>query len=111
MSRQIDDLNDHVLFLDPINDSILVSEPRGSMSLPLAAKRLISKSLDTAKPLGAGDDNDIFPLFISLQNLDRNLGNTSCYATMLKYLPHTKNSIYTLFSMSSSECARTLVKD
>jgi hypothetical protein len=73
------------------------------MTRPFAPESLVSKALDSSKALRPGDCNNVFPLFIALQNVDRYRGYALYDATMLKYLPHIENSIYTLFGMSSNE--------
>jgi hypothetical protein len=76
------------------------------MTCPLTSKGFVSKALDRSKALRPGDCNDVFPFFIALQNIDRYRGNALYDATMLKYLPHIINRLYTLFGMSSNESAQ-----
>jgi len=91
-----------MLFLYQIYNAILASQAGRTMTFPFSSKRLISKALDTSQTPGSRNCNDIFPLLVSLQNIDRYFRDASYDATMLKYLPHTENSIYTVIGMSSA---------
>jgi hypothetical protein len=103
MRGEINHLDNDTLFLDQIDEAILLSKTGRTVAFPFASKSFISKALYESQAPRPGNYNDIFPLLVSLQNLCRNFGKSPYDAPMLKYLPHTKYSIYTIFSMSSSQ--------
>jgi len=91
-----------MLFLYLVYDAILASESGRTVTFPFACKSLISKAFDASQALGPGNCNDIFPLLVPLQYIDRCFENAPYDAAMLKYLPHTEKSIYTVLGMSSA---------
>jgi hypothetical protein len=103
MGCQINYLNNDILFLDQIDDAILISQSRRPMAFPFPSQSFVPEALDEPEALRAGNYHDVLPFLISLQDSDRNLREAPDNATMLKYLPHTKYSIYTIFSMSSAQ--------
>ena len=71
------------------------------MTFPFSAEALVPKSFDSSQAFWPGDRNDVLPFLVTFKNLGRRLRNAPRDAAMLQYLPHTKNSIYTLFGMST----------
>ncbi len=95
-----------MLLLNQVHDAILIPQARGSVALPFGSQGLIPKPLNQSQSARAGDGYDILPFLVSLQYLDRKLGNALHDAAMLKYLPHTINSIHTIYGMSRRETVK-----
>ncbi len=64
------------------------------MTLPLALEGFVIKPFDHSKPWGAGNTDDILPLFVPLQNFLRQGGNPFSEPAMLVDLPHTIFVLY-----------------
>jgi len=94
MSGQIDNQHEQSFLLDAIDNSILVSQPGGTVTFPLATERLVVESLNEPESDGTGDLDDVFPLFVPFENIVRRLPNSTLNVAMLEHLPHILNSIY-----------------
>jgi hypothetical protein len=70
------------------------------MAFPFTSESFITKSSNQPQSGGTRNLDNVLPLLVALKILDSQFGDLSIYATMLIYLPHTTNSIYTIFSMS-----------
>jgi hypothetical protein len=60
------------------------------MTVPLAGKSLVVKPGNPVKSWRAGKSGDILPLFVALQDLQRNGGTLFIDAPMLEDQPHVK---------------------
>ena len=94
MSRQVNDQHKQSLFLDAIDNLILVPQPRGTVAFPLATERFVVKSPNQPESGGTGELDDVLPLLISLKNIFRRLPNPAENVTVLENLPRILNSIY-----------------
>lgn len=69
------------------------------MTSPVTSKRFVIESANVAKTNRARNRHDILPLFVPLQNLNREPFELASRAFVLKNLPHPE-IVYTIFSMS-----------
>jgi hypothetical protein len=61
--RDINDLDEHLILVDPIDHSILLIQPGRSAPLPLTAQPLIVEFSDRSQPGWSGDTCDArFPI-------------------------------------------------
>lgn len=73
----------------------LKPEARRSMSLPLAGQCFVVEALDGSQTLRPGKPGNVFPFFVTLQNINRNgTRKLFVYATVFFDLPHTLVWIY-----------------
>lgn len=100
MGRHIYDQHEKFILLNPIDNPKLLTEPGGSVTLPLTSERLIVKAPNQPQPLRARDLNDVFPLLVSLENIVGQLTNAPLNVAVFENLPHMVFSIYTIISMS-----------
>ena len=73
------------------------------MPLPFTAKRFVAEPSNLAQARWATQANDILPFLITLQYVDRETIELFRGLSVLVYLPHTENSIYTVFGMSTPD--------
>ncbi len=74
---------------NPIDHPPLKPQPGRSMPFPFAGQRFVVETLDGSKPLRSGKSGNVFPFFVTLQNLDRNdARKLPVDATVFFDLPH-----------------------
>ena len=64
------------------------------MPLLFTSEGFVMKSFDVPKSLGARNNHDVFPLFISLQDFRGYPGKSPNEIAVFKYLPHVVNVLY-----------------
>lgn len=91
------DVDDQDLAL-PIDDSVdhtmLKAQTRRAVSSPFASQRLIVEPLDQSQRGGSRDPDDVFPLLVALQDLEREPRQPSGDPSMFKDFKHTLLVIY-----------------
>lgn len=100
MGRNAYDLDADLVPLYPIDNAILLAQPRRSMALPFSRQRFIIESLDESQTLGARNSDDILPFLVPLEDFYRELPDLPDNPAMLVELPHIEYDIYTDYSMS-----------
>jgi hypothetical protein len=89
MRSQVNDHDKHTILIDFVYDSVLISQPRGAMTLPIATKGLIVESTYQAQPCWSRQLDNVFPFLVTFEYLFRRSPNTTQDVPMLEYLPHT----------------------
>lgn len=100
MRSKVNDHHKQLFPLNSIDDPILAVQPGGPVTFPLSSKRFVIEAVDETKPTWAGDFDNILPLLVPLEGIFGQSANTPLEIAVFKDLPHTKNSIYTIFGMS-----------
>ena len=103
MGSHTDYLNKPLVSLNSIYDAVLAAESRRAMPAPLSPQFLIVKSLDLSKTTRPGESDDILPLLVTFQDVDRESVELLPGPSVLEDFPHTEKSMYTLFGMSMSD--------
>ncbi len=67
----MDNLNLQYAGNNSVDHSPLKPEPRGAMALPFTGQGFVVKTFDSPQTLRPGKPGNVFPLLVSLQNLDR----------------------------------------
>ena len=91
MRRYANDLDEQGVSNDQIDDSPLLVESGGTVALPVAGQRLISKAFDGAKPLRPRKRGNVFPFLVSLQDLDWNQARGELFVRLSVFFdsPHS----------------------
>jgi hypothetical protein len=90
----VNDLDQDLSIHDPVNHAILKTKSRGPVSDPVATKSFIVKALDQSETRWAGKTDDVLPLLISFDDLDREATNTTRHPTMFVDRPHDRMVLY-----------------
>lgn len=95
MGGNLNNLNQQHVGDNPVNYTPLEAEPGRTVVLPLAGQGFIVKPLDGAQSRRPRNSGNILPLFVALQNLDRDrAGKLLIDATVFFDLPHGTLCIY-----------------
>ena len=94
MSGQVYDQYKQSLFLDAIDNPILVSKLGRTVTFPFAAQWLVVETPNEPESGWTRDLNDVFPLLVPFEYIFRRLPNSALNVAMLEDLPHILNRIY-----------------
>jgi len=95
MGGNLNDLDQQHVGDNSVNHPPLELEPGGTMALPLTGRGFVVKSLDRSQSGRPRDPGNVFPFFVTLQNLNRDRARKLFVdAAMFFELPHAILCIY-----------------